>query len=288
MKKKLSLKEIFRGRIIRLGIKEIFPAIGLDKELTAINILLISQIPFPAKKNNAPTIAIITPQALNQLCLLGQNVCRQMLENIFKKNICFLVLSSSLCIPSFLKKHTANYNIPSAASKYDEHYLRSILRELIREKFAKAISVHGVILEAKGKGILITGASGIGKTTAALNSVANDYYWVADDIAVIKRNKKGELIAGGHKKINSYIHTETTGIMPVGKLIKPDRIKKNTRLAAMIKIEKTGTRYIRIRKGETKILGNKLTCLHIKIPSSGFFDENLLKKSLRQLPKDNL
>jgi serine kinase of HPr protein (carbohydrate metabolism regulator) len=284
MKKKLYLKEIFQGKIIRLGIKEIIPVAGLGKELTAINIRLINRAPFSSLKKNTPTLAIITPQALNQLWIMRKCLCRQMLDNIFKKNIVFIVLSSSLSIPCFLKKHTANNDIPIAASKYDEYYLQSILRELIREKFQETISVPGVILEAKGKGILITGDSGIGKTTAALQSVAKDYYWVADDVAVIKRNKKGELIACGHKKINRYIHTETTGIISVGNLINPDRIKVNTKLAAIIKIEKTRIRDIRITKGEKKILGIRLTCLHINIPSTSFFDENLLKKSLRKLP----
>jgi serine kinase of HPr protein (carbohydrate metabolism regulator) len=281
MKKKLSLKEIFQGRIIRLGIKEIMPSAGWGKKLSTINIRLINRPPFASQKNNSPTIGIITPQVLNQLCIMREKLCRRMLDNLFNNNIVFLVLSSSLDVPDFLKNHTANYDIPSAASKYDEHYLKSLLRELIREKYQETILVHGVILELKGKGILITGASGIGKTTAALMSVAKGDYWVADDIAVVKRNKKGELIAGGHKKISRFLHAEATGIISVDNLLKPNMIKVNTKLTTIIKIEKTGIRSIKITKGEKKILGIKLACLLINIPSTSFFDANLLKKSLK-------
>jgi serine kinase of HPr protein (carbohydrate metabolism regulator) len=287
MKKRLSLREIFQGSIAGLGIKEIFPLAGLEKELTTINIRLISRIPFASLKKNNPTIAIITPQASNQLRVMGINPCGQMPDNIFKNNIVFLILSSSLSIPVFLKKHIANIDIPVAASKYDEHYLRSLLKALIREKLQEIISIHGVVLEVKGKGILITGPSGIGKTTAALKSVLEDYYWVADDVAVIKKNKKGELIAGGHKKINDYIHTAATGIMPVGNLFDSGRIKMKTKLSALIEVEKAGVRDIRVTKEEKKILGIKLTCLHINIPSTSYFNENLLKNILRQLSKDN-
>ena len=287
MKKKLFLKEIFQGNIIALGIKKILPAAGWEKEIATINIQLINRIPFTFLKKNNSTIAIITPQALNQLCVMGETLRRQMLDNIFKENIVFLVLSSSLSIPVFLKNHTANNDIPITASKYDGHYLRSFLKTLIREKLQGTISIHGVVLEVKGKGILITGASGIGKTTAALKSITEDCYWVADDVAVIKRNKREELIAGGHKKINNYIHTEATGIIPAGNLFDPDKIKKNTKLAAVIEVEKAGIRDVRIIRREKEILGINLTCLHINIPSTGFFNKNLLKKSLRQLSKDN-
>jgi serine kinase of HPr protein (carbohydrate metabolism regulator) len=289
MKKKLSLKVIFQGKIISLGIKEIIPATGWGKQLSKINIRLISRVPFSPLKNNVPTIAIITPRALSRLFIMKETLCRQMPDIILNNNIVFIVLANSLSIPAFFKNLIANINIPVAASKYDEHYLRSLLQALIREKFQQTICLHGVVMEAKEMGILITGASGIGKTTAALKMVAKDYYWVADDVAVIKRSKHGQLIASGHKKINNYLHTEATGIIPVRNLLKPDRIKVNTKLAAVLEVEKAGIRDIRIIKGEKEILGVKLTCLHINIPStsSSYFNEKLLKKSLRQLSKDN-
>ena len=287
MKKKLFLKEIFPGRIAGLGIKEIFPVAGWEKGFAATNIRLVNRIPFSSLKKNNSTIAIITPQALNQLRLMGENLCRQMAANVFKEHIVFLILSHSLSIPVFLKNNTADINIPIAASSYDEYYLQSLLKALIREKLQGTVSIHGVVLEAKGKGVLITGASGIGKTTAALKSVAKDFYWIADDVAVIKRNKRGELIAGGNKKISKYIHTAARGIIPIGKLLDSGRIKINTKLTAIVEIEKVGISDIRVTKGEKEILGIKLTCLHIDIPAASYFNENLLKKTLRQLSKDN-
>ncbi|PKN70495.1 MAG: hypothetical protein CVU54_05190 [Deltaproteobacteria bacterium HGW-Deltaproteobacteria-12] len=287
MKKKLSLKEILQGRIIRLGIKEIFPAAGLGKELTTIRVRIFDKIPFYSPPNNVPTIAIFTPKVLNQLSVLQTGFRLHLLEDLFSRNLCFLLLSGSLSIPAYLKKTAAKLNIPSGASKYDEHYLRSLFIGLIREKCRETITLHGVVLEAEGKGILITGASGVGKTTAALKSAANHCYWVADDIAVVKRTQKGELIAGGNKKISRYIHTAKTGIIPVDALLKPDRIKINTKLAAVIRIEKSSTG-IRMAKGYKHILGKKLTCLRIHIPSAGFFGENLLKKAIEQIFKDNL
>jgi serine kinase of HPr protein (carbohydrate metabolism regulator) len=287
MKTKLSLKEVFQQSIVRLGIKEIFPAAWPGKELTVINVRIVHRIPVRPQKNNDPAIVILTPRALRQLSIMQTRLCLHVLEDISAHNVCLLLLSNSLSIPVFLKKHTANYDIPSAASKYDEHYLRSLLIQIIREIFLETISLHGVLLEAKGKGILITGSSGCGKTTAALKAAAKDCYWVADDIAVVKRNKKGELIACGNKKISRYIHTETTGIIPIGILLNPDRIKVKTKLAAVIRIENSRKRGFRIEKGYTEILGIKLTSFHINITSTGFFDENLLKKVLIQLFKDN-
>ncbi len=279
MKKTLSLKEIFQGKITRLGIEEIIPSNGWQKNFSKINIRLINRIHYSKLRNDTPIIAIISPPVLSKI-LAKQN-------NFLKDNFVFLILAESSTIPEDFKNLPASSDITVAASKYDEHYLTSLLKELLRERFQEIVFVHGVLLEAEGQGILITGASGIGKTTAALETVARDYYWVADDIAVIKKNKHGELIAAGHKKISSYLHTEATGIIPVVNLLNPDRIKKSTKLAVVVEVEKTVINNAPvIIKGEKEILGEKLICFHINIPSTSYFNENLLEKAISQLSKD--
>lgn len=279
MKKTLSLKEIFQGKIARLGIEEIIVSTSRQKNFSKINIRLINQNPRSKLRNNTPTIAIISPPVLSKF--------RKKQNNLLRNNFVFLIFAESPTIPADFKNLPASTDITVAASKYDERYLASLLQELLREKFQETVFVHGVLLEAAGKGILITGASGIGKTTAALETVAKNYFWVADDMVVIKKNKHGELIAAGHKKISSYLHTEATGIIPVVNLLSPDRIKKSTRLAVVVEVEKTTEKNIPvIIKGEKEILGEKLICFHIDIPSTSYFNENLLEKAISQLSKD--
>jgi serine kinase of HPr protein (carbohydrate metabolism regulator) len=287
MNKKLSLEEIFRGRFTKLSIQEIFLTGGFKKELNTVRIRLINRIPLNPLNNVYPAIGIITPKALKKICLTERRFRQQILASVLKKPVLFLILSSSSAIPVFLRKNAQKNNISIAASNFDEHYLTSILKALLREKLRDIIIVHGNVIEAKGKGILITGASGIGKTTAALKSITKDNnYWVTDDLAVVRRNKQGELIARGHKTINDFIYTENTGIIPIRNLLDPGRIKKNTKLTAIIEVEKAEIGDIRLIKGEKEILGTKLTYLHIYIPSTRYLNENLLKKSLRQLAKD--
>lgn len=147
---------------------------------------------------------------------------------------------------------------------------------------------HGVVLECQGRGILITGASGIGKTTSALELVKEEgNYWIADDIAVVKRNQRGKLIVRGHAKIKNLLHTKETGIVPVKKILDSNRIKKQTSLAGIIEVKKTGISRFSLDSGETGILGTKLPCVQVKIPSSGYFDKNLLKKAIQQFKKDS-
>jgi Serine kinase of the HPr protein, regulates carbohydrate metabolism len=149
------------------------------------------------------------------------------------------------------------------------------------------VNFHGVVFECQGRGILITGASGIGKTTSALVLVKEGNYWIADDIAVVKRNQKGELIARGHAKIKNLLHTKETGIVPVKKILDSNRIKKQTTLAGIIEVRKASLSRFSLDSREMEILGTKLPCVQVRIPSSGYFNKNLLKKAILQFKKDS-
>jgi HPr kinase/phosphorylase len=146
---------------------------------------------------------------------------------------------------------------------------------------------HGVVFEYQGRGILITGASGMGKTTSALVLVKEGNYWIADDIVIVKRNQRGELIARGHAKIKNLLHTRETGIVPVKKVLNSNRIKRETALAGIIEVRRAGVSRFSLDSREAEILETKLRCVQVKIPSSGYFDKNLLKKAIQQFKKDS-
>lgn len=285
--KKITLEEIIQGSPARLGIKEIFSAPGLGKEISVLHIKRCNRRSFFRPCNPVPHIAIVNPRISSQLDALEKRKSRQIRENIFKHNVLFLFCSSSSRVPGLLKNSANRYDIPVAASEFDEYYLASRLTGLLREKVKKIISLHGVVFESRGRGILLTGPSGIGKTTAAMQNLQEGDYWVADDVALVKKNHRGELIACGHKRIKNLIHTRKTGIIRVCDMLDFAKIKKSTKLTAVIEIEEVNETKMFTAEKTRGILEAALPCLQVSIPQGGYFDKNLLKKSLRHFLKDN-
>lgn len=232
------------------------------------------------KKNLVPTIAILTPQAVNKLYAQGINSY----SSLFK-NIVYIVIAKSKQVPDFIKTMAVAKNIPITASVFDEYYLESSIKGLIRERVHKKTNIHGVVIETGGMGILIFGASGIGKTTAALDYVQKEGYWIADDLAVICKNDQGELIAQGHAKIKKYLHYGQEGIIPVEKILAAGKIKKETKISAIISVERTAIKGNAFSETKRKILDTALPCLNINISVSDYFNENLLEKMIRKLKK---
>lgn len=62
--------------------------------------------------------------------------------------------------------------------------------ELIRwlnVKLAPCISIHGVLVDVYGVGVLIMGESGIGKSEAALELIKRGHRLVTDDVVEIRK-----------------------------------------------------------------------------------------------------
>lgn len=145
------------------------------------------------------------------------------------------------------------------------------------------MSLHGVALEACGIGILITGASGIGKTTAALEAMEAGYFWIADDLALIGKDQNNALMMTGHRKIQRYLHTEQTGIIPVSALFSDSQIKTKSRLHAVIDVTRKKTNVVVYERRVREILAKRLPCLQISIPLDGYFHQGLLHEAISQL-----
>ena len=74
----------------------------------------------------------------------------------------------------------------------------SLMAEVIRwlnVKLAPCISIHGVLLDVFGEGVLIMGESGIGKSEAALELLKRGHRLVTDDVVEIRRSQDDTLIA---------------------------------------------------------------------------------------------
>ena len=282
MNKILSVENILQGSSEKIGLNEIFATTGLIKEVSALKVRCYRRLSFSLKKNLLPTIAIITPQAVNQLCSKGINSYVSLFTNIV-----FIVIAKSQYVPDLLKTIAETKHIPIAASDFDEYYLESSLKGLIRERVDKKTVIHGVVIETCGMGIIIVGASGIGKTTSALEYVQKGNYWIADDLVVIRKNIKGELIARGHAKIKKYLYYEKEGIIPVKKILDAGKIKKWTKLSAVIDVARTNIKGNSFSETKREILGTTLPCLKINISTSGYFNENLLEKMVKKLKKDS-
>jgi len=126
-------------------------------------------------------------------------------------------------MPAFFQDYSERTGTPGFASEFDEWLLQSRLTGLLREIGQRRVMVHGSLILLAGRGVLLTGESGIGKTAAALAAMHSDNRWVADDAVVLQA--RGNFLYGrGHIRTRDWVAVRGRGILRSAELLGADRL----------------------------------------------------------------
>lgn len=130
-------------------------------------------------------------------------------------------------------------------------------------------SVHGVLIDVFGVGVLLVGPSGSGKSECALDLIARNHRLVADDLVIIRKDPAGDLVGRAPEISRYYIEVRGLGLLNVQDLYgaaavrdlkKVDMILELVPLHAREEIDRLG-----IVVAERKLLGVAIP--HVQVPS---------------------
>ncbi|MDD3366684.1 MAG: HPr(Ser) kinase/phosphatase [Sphaerochaetaceae bacterium] len=85
------------------------------------------------------------------------------------------------------------------------------LFQLLDEVFAQTITIHGVLVEVYGIGVLITGDSGVGKSETALELIERGHRLISDDTVKLRNISDTYLIGSGENPMLAH-HMEIRGL----------------------------------------------------------------------------
>ena len=138
---------------------------------------------------------------------------------------------------------------------------------ILGDEFASSTTLHGCMVDVRGVGVLITGASGIGKSEVSLGLVERGASLVADDMVTI-RNISGHLIASSPKLSSGFIEIRGIGIINVTNLFGLRAFRRSKRIDLVIKLtggEMTETERLGLERRKTSILGVEVECITLPV-----------------------
>ena len=148
----------------------------------------------------------------------------------------------------------------------------SFMAEIIRwlnVELAPCISIHGVLVDVYGVGVLITGESGIGKSEAALELIKRGHRLVSDDVVEIRKVSDVTLIGSAPDITRHFIELRGIGIVDVKTLFGVSSVRDTQNIDLVIKLEEwdKDKEYDRLGLEEeyTEYLGNRIVCHRIPI-----------------------
>lgn len=174
-------------------------------------------------------------------------------------------LNPSDCLLDIAEKH----GIPVLSTAVStSNFIAEAVRWL-SEELAPRISIHGVLVDVYGEGVLIMGESGIGKSEAALELIRRGHRLVSDDVVEIRKVSDDTLIGTSPDITRHFIELRGIGIVDVKSLFGVESVMINQTIDMVIRLEDWNREgnYDRLGLDEEYIefLGNKVVCYSIPI-----------------------
>ena len=163
---------------------------------------------------------------------------RQRVEAIFKKDAPALIFTKNVDVPQLFIELGNKYNIPILKSYYKTTSLFSEIYDFLQAELAERTSMHGVLMDINGVGILITGKSGIGKSEVALELIRRGYILVADDMVEIYQVEKGVLIGEAPEVLKKYLEIRGDGVVNVVYLFGVRSYREKKRISIIVELVK--------------------------------------------------
>ena len=155
-------------------------------------------------------------------------------EALFAEKVpCIIFTRSRKVYPEMIalaeKTRTAVFRTPLIT----KHFINAatIVMENLRAPREK---VQGTTVEIMGIGVMIEGASGVGKSDAALALVRRGHSLVSDDITALRRDTSGSVIASPVKVTQYHMEIRGLGIVHVPSLFGVSSVREEKKLDLVI------------------------------------------------------
>ncbi|MBQ6555879.1 MAG: HPr(Ser) kinase/phosphatase [Firmicutes bacterium] len=203
------------------------------------------------------------------LSKLAPEFRQETLQKLFAHKMPCVVLTRELDPHPEMLFYAKEAKIPVLRSKETTSEFVSEIQKYLKVELAPSTTMHGVLVDIYGEGVLIMGESGIGKSETALELVKRGHRLVADDAVEIKKVSHTTLVGSCPELIRYFIEVRGIGIINVKQMFGVQSVKDTMAIDLIVKFElwEKGKVYDRVGLTEEymDILGSKVVCHTIPV-----------------------
>ena len=221
---------------------------GLDLELLAgqsglDNVINVPRIQKPglALAGYTPSLHADRVQVLGstELTYLNQLPLHDVEINIRKLcdlPICCLIVTKGQTPPQLLLDEVESKGIPLLRTHHQSSTFISLITRFLEERLLPSKTLHGVLVDVLGVGVLLTGKSGIGKSECALDLILRGYRLVADDVVKTRLKLPSVIFGEGSDLLHYHMEIRGLGILNIKHLFGVSSIRERKKIDLIIEL----------------------------------------------------
>jgi len=238
MVRQVSIEKLYADNQMRLGMEWVAGRHGGNKVLTGEAELkpTIGQVghmnfihPF--------RIQIIGAAETAHLASLGKDAVDALIDRLFTTELAVIVVANDEVVPPYLLTQCDAHHIALFTSPQPSPHVVDVVRLYLSRVLAESTTLHGVFLDVLEMGVLITGASAIGKSELALELISRGNGLVADDIVELYRISPDTLEGRCPSVLRDFLEVRGIGILNIRTIFGETAVRPRKLLKLMVHLE---------------------------------------------------
>ena len=168
---------------------------------------------------------------------LDPDTRRRRLQQFVSYDLPCIVICRRLEGMDDLIQMAAARKIPVYRSDVDTTRLVMDMIYFLNNHLAPRQTMHGVLVEVYGVGVLLTGESGVGKSEAALELVKRGHRLVADDVVDVRRVSENRLIGEAPEMVRNLMEIRGIGISDVATMFGIGSVMRSKSIDMIVHLE---------------------------------------------------
>lgn len=159
------------------------------------------------------------------------------MRKICHKETPAVVFARGIKPPSEMVQAAEENGIPLLVSDLTTSRISGVMSNFLESKLAKRTSIHGVLMEIYGLGVLIQGDSGIGKSETGLELIKKGHRLVADDRVDVYQQDERTVIGEPARILENLIEIRGVGIIDIMNLFGASAVRNNVEIQLVVNLE---------------------------------------------------
>jgi HPr kinase/phosphorylase len=162
------------------------------------------------KQVHPERVQILGSTEISYLQTLSEESARHSVDSFMSLDPACIIVTKGLDVPQVLLDSAEGKGVPLLRTPIVSSTAIDAIQKHLELQLAPTASIHAVLMDVLGVGVLLLGKSGIGKSEAALDLIMRGHRLVADDLVEVRRTS-GEVLVGWASELIKH-HMEVRGL----------------------------------------------------------------------------
>jgi HPr kinase/phosphorylase len=173
---------------------------------------------------------------MSYMATMRPEEARSRMRGLFQLPIACLIVTKNLPVDDMMKREANDARVPLLRTSHLSSVFIDNIERCLQEALTASTSVHGVLIDVVGVGMLILGKSGIGKSELALDLVTRGHRLVADDIVDLKKRQGGSVYGSGSEIIKHHMEIRGIGIINIKDLFGVSAVRDRKKVEMVVEL----------------------------------------------------